>query len=233
VIVSLADDAAVLAAYDGPDGVLAGLREGVVLVESSTVDPETVRRVAPLVADRGAVLLDGPVSGSTALVEKGQLTVMVGGPTEAVDRARPVLDLLARQVFHVGEVGSGAVAKLAVNTVVLALNQALAESLVLAERAGVPRETMYEVLVNSAIGSPFVSYKRAAFERPGEVPVAFSLDLVAKDLDLILSLAEQVGAPMRQANSNREEVREALAAGMGEKDMSALAEHLRSIERSD
>jgi len=229
VVVSLADDAAVLAAYDGPDGVAAGLREGTVVVESSTVDPETVRRVEPLVTGRGAVLLDGPVSGSTALVEKGQLTFMVGGPPDGLERARPVLDLLARQVFHVGELGSGEVVKLAVNTVVLALNQALAEALVLGERAGVPRETTYEVLANSAIGSAFVSYKRASFERPDETPVAFSLDLVAKDLDLVRQLAERVGARMPQAGTNLGVATAAVAAELGGRDMSAVAEYLRQL----
>lgn len=228
VLVSLADDAAVRAAYDGPDGVAAGLRAGTVVVESSTVDPETVRGVEPLVTGRGAVLLDGPVSGSTALVEKGQLTFMVGGPADGLERARPVLDLLARQVFHVGDLGAGAVVKLAVNTVVLALNQALAESLVLAERAGVPRETTYEVLANSAIGSAFVSYKRAAFERPDEAPVAFSIDLVAKDLDLVRQLAARVGARMPQADTNLGVASAAVAAALGDRDMSAIAAYLRA-----
>jgi 3-hydroxyisobutyrate dehydrogenase-like beta-hydroxyacid dehydrogenase len=76
-----------------------------------------------------------------------------------------------------------------------------------------------------------VQYKRAAFERPDETPVAFTLDLVEKDLDLILDLAERVGAPMPQASSNRDEIRAALAAGMSGKDMSALAEYLRNVER--
>ena len=154
---------------------------------------------------------------------------MVGGPAEGVERARPVLDLLGRQVFHVGELGSGAVVKLAVNTVVLALNQALAESLVLGERAGVPRETTYEVLANSAIGSAFVSYKRAAFERPDEVPVAFSLDLVAKDLDLVRQLAERVGARMPQADTNLGVATAAVAAELGDRDMSAVAAYLRTL----
>jgi 3-hydroxyisobutyrate dehydrogenase-like beta-hydroxyacid dehydrogenase len=229
VLVSLADDAAVLATYDGPDGVAAGLRAGSVVVETSTVDPETVRRAAALAGDRGADLLDGPVSGSVPLVEQGQLTFMIGGSAAGLERARPVLDLLAKQVFHVGPVGSGAVVKLAVNTVIHALNQALAESLVLAERAGVPRTTMYEVLAGSAAAAPFVAYKRAAFERPGETPVAFSLDLVAKDLGLIDRLAERVGARMPQAVTDRGVVEAAIAAELGAADMSAIATYLSSL----
>lgn len=228
VLVSLADDAAVLHAYGGPDGVAAGLGSGGVVVETSTVDPETVRRVADLVGERGAALLDGPVSGSVPLVEQGKLTFMVGGPEAALDQVRPVLDMLAARIFHVGELGSGAAVKLAVNTVVMALNQSVAEALVLAERAGVPRETTYEVLANSAVGAPFVAYKRAAFERPDETPVAFSLDLVAKDLGLILQLAERIGAKMPQAVANRRAALAALEAGMGSRDMAAVAQWLAS-----
>jgi 3-hydroxyisobutyrate dehydrogenase-like beta-hydroxyacid dehydrogenase len=211
---------------------LEGFHDGQVVLEMSTIAPQTVRRVAPSVLGQGASMLDAPVSGSVPVVERGELTIMVGGSSEGLERARPVLEALSSKIIHVGELGAGATMKLAVNALVHGLGVALSESLVLAERAGVERTTAYEVFASGAAAAPFVLYKRAAFERPDETPVAFSLGLVAKDLDLILSLAEQVGAPMRQANSNREEVREAVAAGMGDRDMSALAEHLRSIERS-
>jgi 3-hydroxyisobutyrate dehydrogenase-like beta-hydroxyacid dehydrogenase len=227
VLSSLADDAAVGAAYAGHDGVVAGLRPGTVVCEASTIDPGTVQRLRPLVEDRGASLLDTPVSGSVSTVEAGQLTIMAGGDPAALDRARPVLDLLARQVFHVGELGSGAVMKLVVNSVLHGLNLALAEGLVLAEKAGVERATAYEVFAASAIAAPFVHYKREAFEHPGRPPVAFSLDLVAKDLDLILALAGRAGAAMDQAATNRRVVQAAVAAGLGDHDLSELATYLR------
>jgi 3-hydroxyisobutyrate dehydrogenase-like beta-hydroxyacid dehydrogenase len=228
VVSSLADDAAVGAAYTGGDGIVAGLQPGTVVCESSTIEPGTVRRVAPLVADRGADLLDTPVSGSVPAVEAGQLTIMAGGDAAVLERARPVLDHLARQVFHVGELGSGAVVKLAVNAVLHGLNLALSESLVLAERAGVARERAYEVFAASAIAAPFVHYKRDAFEHPGQPPVAFSLELAGKDLDLILALAASSGAPMAQAATNRQVVQAAIAAGLGRRDLSELATYLRS-----
>jgi 3-hydroxyisobutyrate dehydrogenase-like beta-hydroxyacid dehydrogenase len=228
VLSSLADDAAVEAAYTGPDGVLAGLGPGTVVCESSTVNPGTVRRLGPLVADRGAFLLDTPVSGSVSTVEAGQLTVMAGGDPAALERARPVFDPLARQVFHVGGLGSGAVMKLTVNSVVHGLNLALAEGLVLAEKAGIDRATAYEVFAASVIAAPFVHYKREAFEHPGRPPVAFSLELAGKDLDLALDLAAQAGAPMEQAATNRQVVRAAVAAGLGGHDLSELATYLRS-----
>src|SRR5215218_1793397 len=228
VVSSLADDAAVGAAYTGGDGIVAGLQPGAVVCEASTIDPGTVQRLGPLVEDRGASLLDTPVSGSVSTVEAGQLTIMVGGDPEALERVRPVLDPLAKQIFHVGDLGSGAVMKLTVNSVLHGLNLALAEGLVLAERAGVARETAYEVLAASAVAAPFVHYKREAFEHPGRPPVAFSLDLVDKDLGLILALAAQTGTPMPQAATNRQVVQAAVAAGLADHDLSELATYLRS-----
>jgi 3-hydroxyisobutyrate dehydrogenase-like beta-hydroxyacid dehydrogenase len=226
VVVSLADDEAVATTYVGDDGLAAGLTDGAVVVETSTVDPETVRRLGPLVEARRATLLDAPVSGSVPVVERGELTFMVGGAAGALERVRPVLDVLAKQVFHVGGQGAGCAVKLATNLVVHGLNQALSEGLVLAERAGVPRATTYEVFAASAVAAPFVHYKRAAFERPDETPVAFTLDLVAKDLDLIERLGERVGARLSQTHTNAEVVRAAIAADLGRRDMSAIAQFL-------
>jgi 3-hydroxyisobutyrate dehydrogenase-like beta-hydroxyacid dehydrogenase len=228
VLVSLADDAAVESAYAGPDGLIAGLSPGSVVVETSTVAPDTVRGLAGPVAARGAVLLDAPVSGSVPVVVRGELTFMVGGDPAALDRVRPVLDELSKQVFRLGDVGAGATMKLAVNSVVHALNQALSEALVLAERAGIDRAAAYEVFAASAVAAPYVLYKRAAFERPDETPVAFMLDLVVKDLELIGALAEQVDAPMPQRAANHRAARAAVEAGYGERDISSIAAHLRS-----
>jgi 3-hydroxyisobutyrate dehydrogenase-like beta-hydroxyacid dehydrogenase len=230
-VVSLADDATVTAVYAGADGLVAGLRPGSVVLETSTVDPQTIAAVRPAVEERGAALLDTPVSGSVPLVERGELTVLAGGDAPALDRAKPVLDALAARVFHLGAHGAGATMKLAVNAVVHELNAAISEALVLAEQAGIERRDAYEVFTASAVAAPFVLYKRAAFERPDETPVAFSLDLVVKDLDLIRGLAERVGVRMEQAAATRRIVAAAIADGLGEHDMSAIAEFLRASRR--
>ena len=228
VFVSLADDPAVEAVYRGEDGLIAGLRPGTVILETSTIHPGTVRALAPQVEARGALLLDAPVSGSVPVVQRGQLTFMVGGPADALDRARPVLDCLAAQVYHLGHIGAGATMKLAVNAVVHALNQAIAESLVLVEKSGIERELAYDVLASSAVAAPYVHYKREAFLHPESTPVAFALSLVAKDLSLIDSLAAAVGARMDQLATNRRIVLEAISYGYGDRDLSALADLLRT-----
>ncbi|RPF37948.1 NAD(P)-dependent oxidoreductase [Streptomyces sp. TLI_185] len=231
VLVSLADDTAVRQAYGGEDGIAAGLRAGTVVVETSTVAPETVAALSPLVEKAGAALLDAPVSGSVVFVEQGRLTVMAGGDVPALEQARPVLDVLAAHVVHVGPAGTGAAMKLAVNSLLLGLNQALSEALVLAERSGVSRESAYEVFAAGAAGAPFVQYKKDAYLHPERATVAFTLELVAKDLDLALALAERVGAPMHQAVANRRLVGQAVEQGLGQRDLSALADFLRGDRR--
>jgi 3-hydroxyisobutyrate dehydrogenase/2-hydroxy-3-oxopropionate reductase len=230
VLTSLADDAAVDEVYLGADGIAAGIGSDAVAVDTSTVDPATVTRAGAAVDAAGAAFLDAPVSGSVSTVEQGALTIMVGGDAAVLARTKPVLDVLGARVIHVGPRGSGAAAKLAVNALVHGLNVALSEALVLAERAGVNRAIAYDVFASGAAGAPFVQYKRAAYENPEGTPVAFSLDLVAKDLELINALGQRVGAPLRQAEVGLSIVRAAIAAGLGEADLSAIAVYLRELE---
>jgi len=230
-ITMLADDAAVRSTYDGPEGLLAGARPGSVLVDMSTVRPETLGAFGGRAREAGVGLLDSPVSGSVHLAEAGTLTLMVGGDLDDLERARPVLDAVAKTVFHLGPLGTGAAMKLAVNTVIFGLNQSLAEALVLAEAAGIERDRAYDVLAASAVGAPFVGYKRAAYLEPETTPVAFSLDLTDKDLGLITELAGALGVPMPQAATNRAVVNEARASGGGDRDFSAVAVELRARRR--
>jgi 3-hydroxyisobutyrate dehydrogenase-like beta-hydroxyacid dehydrogenase len=227
LLVSLADDNACREVYLGPDGLVSALTPAAVVADTSTIDPETARELAAAVAERGAAMVDAPVSGSVPAALAGSLTVMVGGEAAALERARPVLECIGRRVVHVGGTGTGAVVKLAVNAVVHALNQALSEAVVLAEKAGVPLPTFYDVIADSAAAAPFVAYKRQSFEHPESAPVAFSLDLVGKDLRLILQLADRVGAPMAQARTGLDTVDRAVRSGLGDADMSALARLLR------
>ena len=232
-ITMLADGDAVRATWDGPDGLLAGAHAGGVLVDMSTVPPDTLAPFAETAHGRGAGIIDAPVSGSVTLAETGQLTIMAGGTAADLERARPALDMVAKQVTHVGPLGSGAALKLAVNTLIFAINNSLSEALVLAEEAGLDRATAYEVFASSAAGGPFVGYKRDAFVTPDDTPVAFSLDLAAKDLRLILDLAERLGVPMPQARVNQQMIADATARLGGDRDASVVAVHLRQLSSND
>jgi 3-hydroxyisobutyrate dehydrogenase/2-hydroxy-3-oxopropionate reductase len=228
VVSSLADDAAVKSVYLASDGVVSGVRPRTVVIDTSTIDPDTTLEVGDAVDAVGANFLDCPVSGSVAAVQAGTLTVMAGGDEEAIERARPVLDALASRVVPTGGRGTGSATKLAVNALVHGLNVALSESLVLAERAGIDRLIAYEVFASGAGGAPFVQYKRQAFENPEMAPIGFTLELVKKDLELITGLAARVRAPMAQAEVGLGLVERAIAAGFGDADLSALAVYLRS-----
>jgi 3-hydroxyisobutyrate dehydrogenase-like beta-hydroxyacid dehydrogenase len=230
ILTSLADDVAVKAVYEGSDGIADGIRPGSLAVDTSTVDPNTIRAVGDAIDAAGADFFDCPVSGSVATVEAGALTMMAGAGEELIERAGAVLATISQRVIPIGPRGSGAACKLAVNALLHGLNVALAEALVLAERAGIERRTAYEVFASGAGGAPFVQYKRQAYENPGEEAVAFSLDLVAKDLELITGLGKRVGAPMDQAAAGLDITRRAIAAGLGARDMSAIALYLRGEE---
>ncbi len=196
-----------------------------------TVPPSTLRGLAAAARAAGAGLLDAPVSGSVSLATAGKLTLMVGGEVADLDRARPILDALATTIFHLGPLGTGAAMKLAVNTVIFGLNQAVAEGLVLAEAAGIERAAAYDVLAASAAGAPYVGYKRAAFVDPDGTPVAFSLDLAAKDLRLIEALARASGVDLPQARADLAFIEATSAAGGGDRDFSGVAEHLRTARQ--
>ena len=117
--------------------------------------------------------------------------------------------------------------KLAVNAIVFAINQAIAESLVLAERAGVERSVAYEVFASSAVAAPVVLYRRPVFEHPESAAVTFPIDLAIKDLDLVLALGSEVGAPLPQAETNLATMQAAAAAGLGAADIGTIAVYLR------
>jgi len=227
VVTSLADDDALADVYLGADGIASGIRADGVAVDTSTVDPETVRQVGAALSAVGARFCDCPVSGSVSTVEAGTLTIMAGGEPEVVAAVEPVLSAIAQKVVRVGALGSGAACKLAVNGLLHSFNVALSEALVLAEKAGVDREAAYEVFASGAAGAPYVHYKREAFEHPEAAAVAFTLDLAAKDLELARKLGERVGATLEQVTTTAAIVDEAIASGMGDRDLSAIAVYLR------
>lgn len=228
VVTMVADGDVLLDLYTGSGAMTGSLRPGTVCVDMSTISPGQAEELAGAVALAQSSFVDAPVSGSVALAEAGTLTVMAGGDAGDVEAVRPVLEAMGARIYHMGPVGSGATIKLAVNSIVYGLGQAVSEALVLAESAGIDRDRAYEVFANSAIAAPFVHYRQEAFLKPGEVPVAFRMVLARKDLDLALDLAGSVGAALPQGETNRTVIGAAIEAGFGDHDMSAVAQYLRS-----
>jgi 3-hydroxyisobutyrate dehydrogenase-like beta-hydroxyacid dehydrogenase len=198
------------------------LPPGCLVCDLATSGVATARALEAGITAAGGRFVDAPVSGSVPSVEAGTLLVMAGGDPEVVDTASSVLSAFARAVIRVGAAGTGQAMKLAVNLVVHDINSAIGEALMLAEGAGIAREQAYDVLQESVVAAPFVTYKRAAFLDAG-TPVAMSLDLVLKDLGLIIALAEDVGSPHRVTRASREWVAAACQANLGGLDMAALS----------
>jgi len=228
VMSCLADGEAVRNIYWGRTGVFAGISKGALVVEMSTVSRGDALAVADAAHATDCEAVDAPVSGSTILAARRELTIMVGGAEAAFDRASGVLAKLGSRIHHVGPNGQGVALKLAINTVIYGLNQAIAEGLLLAERSGVARSTAYDVLASSAAAAPYVHYRRANFENPDSAEIAFSMRLALKDQDLIAGLAGDVGCTLAQAELNRSVVEDACNAGLADRDLACVAEFLRS-----
>lgn len=210
---------------------MAGALAGRLLLNMSTIGPAHAAELAQRLAGSGARLVDAPVSGSTAAASAGTLTILVGADEEDFTSVEPVLSAVGDQIRRVGPPGAASLAKLAVNNLIFGINQCVSESLLLAERGGIERSAAYEIFLSSAAAAPVMRYRREAFLHPGEAPVSFTLALAEKDMRLIGELAEKVGAPMPQADLNRQIARDAIAAGYGEREVADVAEYLRSESR--
>jgi 3-hydroxyisobutyrate dehydrogenase-like beta-hydroxyacid dehydrogenase len=210
--------------------LLPACRPGCTGVDMSTTGPSAAREIAAEAARHGTDFLDAPVSGSTALAEQGTLTTMAGGPAEAFERVRPVLAALTARQVHLGPAGAGAAMKLAVNIMIAATNQAVAEALALAADAGITPASAYDTLAASAVASPFLGYKRDAY-LADDAPVAFTAALMAKDLELALSLAGHAGLALPVATAARRSLADACAAGYADADFACVARLLRASVR--
>jgi len=213
--------AALQGASEGPDGLLAGLGPGKLLIDMSTVSPAVSRALAAKVREKGADMIDAPVSGSVSLVEQGKLAVMVGGDRATFERAKPVLEDIGQKVTYVGTNGLALAMKVATNISVAVQMLAFAESVVLAEKAGVPRETIIEILTNSAVASPLVQYKGPlVLKMPYQAQ--FNTIMMQKDMTLALELGRELHVPLPTAAVVNELLSSACAQGFGEKDFAIL-----------
>jgi 3-hydroxyisobutyrate dehydrogenase-like beta-hydroxyacid dehydrogenase len=211
--------------------VLAGIDQpGLIVCEMSTIGPRAARALAADLARRGMTMLDAPVSGSVAAAEAATLTVIAGGNRDAFERARPVLEAISAKQLFLGPSGAGAAMKLALNGMIAASAQMVAEALVAAERSGIEREAAYDAIAAGAAGSPFVHYKRDAFV--GDAAPAFSLESMRKDLALALEQASEAGVPLEGVAGADALMRRAQERFGGGADIAAVAALLREDARS-
>jgi 3-hydroxyisobutyrate dehydrogenase-like beta-hydroxyacid dehydrogenase len=227
VLTSLADDEALEAVAAD---VLAAARPGTVLVDMSTVSPAASARVASLAGEASVGYLRAPVSGNPAVVRAGNLTFIVSGSLETLERVEPVLRAIGCTIHHVGDGEQARIVKLAINLMIGGLAQLMSEALVLGEAAGVSRSDLLEVMGNSAVGAPFVKYKTEPLLRD-DFSATFTTALMEKDIDLVLEAADEAGVELPVAREMKALLRAACDAGYADDDFIALFLHLQSALR--
>ena len=229
VVFSMVTDTAALRAVAlGPDGILAGLGRGATLVEMSTVSPTVILELAALAEARGAALLDAPVSGSGVTVEQGNLSFMVGGDPAVLERVRPYLLAIGPTVTQVGPLGFGKTMKIAINLGLGAQILAFSETILLADRAGIPRERAVEVVLKSALASPMLKYRGPLVLRMPAEPI-FNVGLMQKDLELALELGKGLGVSLPSVALAHEMLTAARGLGLAHFDFAVMFDVLATM----
>lgn len=221
----VAHTAALEAVTGGLDGVLAGLRPGMIFVDMSTVSPTVSRTLAVQVAAMGAHMLDAPVSGSVTTLEEGRLSLMVGGERAAYERVLPILHDIGPKATYVGENGLAASMKIATNLSLAVQMLAFSEGVLLAEKSGIAREIAVEVLLNSVIASPMVKY-RGPFVLGLPAEALFDVNMMQKDLLLALEMGRELDVPLPTTAVTNEMLTAARGMGLAGKDFAVLFEVL-------
>ena len=224
------DDAALRAVALGDDGIVAGLGRGAVWAEMSTVSPAVTRELGEVVAARGAAMLDTPISGSTITVEQGAASIAVGGDREALERARPYLLAMAPGgITHVGPLGLAKSMKIATNLGLAVQMLALAEAVLLAEKAGIARETAVEALLKSVVASPMVKYRGPYVV--GKMPrdAWFNVGMMQKDLQLALDQGHATGVTLPTTALAQQWLTMARGLGLAERDFGTLFDVLAGL----
>ena len=205
----------------GPGGLVAQLRSGVLYIDHTTNSPELVRRVYAMFAEKGAAVLDAPVSGGMESAQTRDLLVMAGGEPAAFERARPLLEAIAKRVIHTGGIGTGSIAKIMHNSASFTLDLVLAECWTAGVKAGIDAATIVNVFNEAALGQMMsLKVRLPATWLRGDFEPRFSLALARKDLGLAQELARATDTPMRLGAFCEQEMIEAMARGWGDRDAS-------------
>ena len=229
VVFSMVTNTEALAAVtEGPDGILAGLGPGKVYVDMSTVSPAASRALAERVAERGAAMLDAPVSGSVITLEQGRLSVIVGGDAAVFERVLPILRDIGPTVTYVGGNGQAVLMKIATNLSLAVQMLAFSEGVLLAEKGGISREDAVRVLTNSAIASPMVKYRGPfVLEMPEEA--WFDCNMMQKDMVLALDLGRELDVPLPSTATANEILTAARGMGVDQHDFAVMFDVLAQL----
>jgi 3-hydroxyisobutyrate dehydrogenase-like beta-hydroxyacid dehydrogenase len=219
------NSAAIHAVAEGPDGILAGLAPGKVLIDMSTVSPAVSRTLAAKVRDKGADMIDSPVSGSVITLQEGKLSVMVGGRRETFEKAKIILQDVGPKVTYVGDNGLALAMKIATNLSLAVQMLAFCEGVLLAEKSGIARETAVDVLTHSVIASPMVQYRGPfVLKMPDEA--WFDVNMMQKDMLLALEMGRSLDVPLPTTAVTNEFLTAARGMGLAKQDFAVIFEAL-------
>ncbi|HEX7736321.1 MAG TPA: NAD(P)-dependent oxidoreductase [Ktedonobacteraceae bacterium] len=222
------DTRALYSVVEGENGILAGLSAGKVYVDMSTISPTASRQLAERVAERGASMLDSPVSGSVITLEQGNLSLMVGGDRAVYEQIKPILLAIGPKITYMGDNGQAVLMKVAINLNLQVQIMGFYEGLVIAEKAGIPREVAMEALLNSVIASPSLKYRTPfILQKPDEV--WFNVNMMQKDMLLALELGRELGVPLPMVSTSNEYLTAARALGLAHEDFAIVYEVLAKM----
>jgi 3-hydroxyisobutyrate dehydrogenase-like beta-hydroxyacid dehydrogenase len=220
--------AAISSVTEGPDGILAGLSPGKVFIDMSTISPNASRATAAKVREKGADMVDSPVSGSVITLQQGKLSVMVGGRKETFEKIKPILLDIGPKVTHVGDNGLALSMKIAVNLSLAVQMLAFSEGVLLAEKSGIPRETAVDVLTHSAVASPMIQYRGPfVLEQPKEA--WFDVNMMQKDMLLAMELGRQLDVPLPTTAVSNEFLTAARGMGWTKYDFACIFDVLAAM----
>jgi 3-hydroxyisobutyrate dehydrogenase len=223
------DGEQVAAVLLGESGAIAAARPGLLCVDCSTIAPPDTRRIGAALTERGAAMLDAPVTGSAPRAEDGSLTIMVGGEAADFARARPLLELMGKLIVHVGELGQGEMLKLINNALGAANAAALAEALLLAQATGVDFDALLEV-VSAGSGASAQLELKAAPMRAHDYTTFFKTAHMLKDVRLCLDEAQTAGTPFPAAAHASDLLTAAVARGYADADYASLIEAVEGLD---
>jgi len=206
---------------NGPDGLLSGMSAGKVFVDMSTVSPDVSRALAAKIREKGADMVDAPVSGSVITLQQGKLSLMVGGRKETFDRVKPVLEDIGPKVTYVGPNGLAVAMKIATNLSLAVQMLAFSEGVLLAEKSGISRQTAVEVLTHSVIASPMVQY-RGPFVLDMPQEAWFNVNMMQKDMLLALEMGRHLNVPLPTTAVTNEFLTAARGMGYVERDFAVI-----------
>ncbi len=227
VLVCVTDDEAQHDVMFGPEGALAGIHAGSVIIDLSTVSPDASRRLYQAAKEQGVPMIDAAVSGSVPQVDQGSLVIFVGGEHQTFERCKPILDVLGQNSFSMGASGMGTTMKLVVNTLLGLGMQALAEAIALGEKAGIEKGLLLDVLGQTAVLTPGQKSKLENVRRE-QYPTNFALSLMHKDLSLVLSQAYDVSVSMPATAAAQQMSTAAMAKGM-DADFSIMIQFMEQL----